>query len=367
MQMESQLNRNGLNETVTGFLGTESPVMMDQCRWENQALASENEVLRKKLSAMELSNRTLNENLLAKQFEIRELQSQLEELRVLYQDSISARREYDKYLDTVGQVYSVACESADSIVMRAEKSARKILEELEVKTKQTRDNSEKTLLLLRKMRERLSDSLPALIKNLQNAYQEAESFYASVESVPESFGNMLSAQQLALADIKNQMEEYHQRSRSIMDGAMCSEGNVSVTESNEKTLSGLRDEDYSKTATATPVSPVPPETPEPLQESEPLTEAVREERPRVEGRSRMTLLEQEKLRRRKEMEALAKLHAEAAAPAAEQTEEQPPAPAAEITRASVPDSQPEPSATADRKRRTNVKDLLDKYKNYQLL
>lgn len=351
----------------------------EQNRLDIGRILRENEQLRRTVSSLESANRTLNENLLANQYEIRRLSAQIEELKTLYQDSVSARREYDRYLDTVGQVYSVACESADSIIKRAEKSARDMLSVLEGKTKRARENAEKTMLMAKSMHNYLADTYPALVENIKRAFQEVDSFMSSVQTVPQSFDNMLAAQTQALLEIQNEMEEYRKRSRSIIEDAE---------------RSGITGNIAPAPVSAQLIQPEP-ETPELSSPYMPPISLQSEYSPSVsakpygrqsqyEPHSRMTLLEQEKIRRQEEMKA-----AQSTAQDTEQYKAQDPkkdsvladdnkpeqAPVPQAAPPAVPDPKQEvnqndvdqPEKQNLRRRRTNVKDLLDKYKNYQLI
>ncbi|MDD2362326.1 MAG: hypothetical protein PHH84_05145 [Oscillospiraceae bacterium] len=72
----------------------DSDSTLEQPNPEGYNIISELRELRNSISALELSNRALNENLLIKQHEIQQLELQIEELRSLYQDFGSAHRDY---------------------------------------------------------------------------------------------------------------------------------------------------------------------------------------------------------------------------------------------------------------------------------
>ena len=350
--MDDYLKKDSFHEpgeSVKSNMSVDLHVLLDQCHWENNHLRSDNEALRNSLSALELSNRTLNENLLAKQFEIRQLELQLEELRMLYQDSVSARREYDRYLDTVGQVYSVACESADSIVKRAEKSAQEILNDLEKKTSLARESAEKSVMTVKTMRDRLAGSLSGLMENIQHAYREVNEFLSLAESVPQSFEDMLLSQNQILKDIQSEMDSYMKRSRQIIAD------------------SERADEDSETAASAAvPDKPKADEyIPSVLSPGLPASE-----QPKTEPEDLLKLMEQERFRSKQETEAWAQIKQEAAAavPSAERepTAQKPePIPVKETDdppKSNPAAPQPEQPAIPQR-RRTNVKDLLEKYRN----
>ena len=351
IQLEYRMNGMNTGSSESDFWG-ETPASSDHSR-ETQDL-NQHDALRKRLTAMELTNRTLNQSLLAKQYEIRQLQSQIEELKRLYNDSISAKREYDKYLDTVGEVYSLACESADSIVQRAEQNARTIIANLEAKISREREEAEKSQMFVREMREGLVHSLSDLIHNLQNAYWEADSFYATLEAAPHSF---YDAQQLALADIKNQSNGYYERSRAIVGGALQSQERRGFSTSGDP----AKIENTAVTIPSPDITQPQYSAPQPEMVAADVAAQSRDDEasdaqsPQSEQRTRMTLLEQEKLRRKQESQALEQEGTEGSTSVAKSENSQTVEPSGE------------PTARDNKKRRTNVKDLLEKYKNYQLI
>lgn len=346
----------------------------DQKQRGNDNFLIENEQLRKTVNSLEITNRTLNENLLANQYEMRQMKAQIEELKTLYKDSITAKQEYDKYLDTVGQVYSVACESADNIVKRAEKSAHEILSVLEAKIKHARENAEKTMVMTRSIHDSFANSIPALIENIKLTFQEVDSFMSSVETVPNSFDNMFEAQNQAFSEIQTEIEEYRRNSRSLIEGAECS-GIKSVSPAPEQPISQAV-----KPARTAILSPTPnmPSAALP-NDYKPSVSTYRtyEKPPHDEPHSRMTLLEQEKMRRRQEELQTKQVTADTDSnhPATMDDKNQEQMSSPDITSIDVPATQPSESQDntiiaakqTNGRRRTNVKDLLDKYKNYQLI
>ena len=74
------------NDSVFNQPYVDSNALPEQSNPENDYLKSELEALRSSISDLELSNLALNKSLLDNQFEIRQLQLQIEELRTLYQD-----------------------------------------------------------------------------------------------------------------------------------------------------------------------------------------------------------------------------------------------------------------------------------------
>lgn len=335
--MENQRNRDKL----TNF----TPVSSDTGQNNGQ-------VLQDKLVALELTNRSLNEQLLLKKLEINRLEAQIEELRFLYNQSLNSRRYYDQYLDTVGEVYAVACECADSIVNRAENKAKEILSRVEEKA---REELDKPLQETEKIRARLTGTISELIENLQNTYNEINLFCSEVETAPQSIEHILDSQQL-ISEIREDVEQYQKRSRAILAQAKQSKNSLPEIAEN------LQQENICRVTDTIPDTMIQSEPKKQAQPDYKPTEKVEETTNRNGTKRRMTLLEQEKLRRKQEIQAQEqKENKKSVAPVKEEVED-----SAGENGSKDHDNRHQNPRSLNKNRRTNVKDLLEKYKNYQL-
>ncbi|HHV51289.1 MAG TPA: hypothetical protein PLG48_01165 [Candidatus Avimonas sp.] len=300
--------------------------------------------LEKKLALLESANRNLKEQLRLKQDEIKNLESKIEELRFLYSQSEKSLGYYDKYFKTVGDVYSVARECADGIVKRAENKASDILSKLEGKVT---EELEKSLQLSKKAHTRLVETLSVLISQLQITYNEINSLNTKIESVPDLIRPVLNSKQDLLDEIKGDVEDYHKRSLEIIAGAQRAEQAINIMDEKagqkgEQDHSDSLGYDGSKSDRI--MEPV-------------IDKDIQAKTQNMSAsRRRMTLLEQEKLRRKMDAESR-KDKIEQPETVEEKTEEKGETmPKSDI----ISDS----GEFIDRKRRASVKDILDKYRNH---
>lgn len=372
--MDAPDKRSSLGE-YRGMVGsalTDLQMQLERNRQEILRFSENNRVLQNNVHTLESANRFLNEELLAKQSEIRRLKVQVEELRLLHEESTAARREYDRYLDTVGQVYMVACESADSIVSRAEKNARKILDERMKESEAVRYDAEKPLRTMQALRDSLSESLGTMMATVQRSFSEMDTWMLSAETASPAFPSpsSLETHRQGIAEIEEDLNSYYQRSRAIIAESEQAREDHSPQESypsspysasldntdespdspslGEADSSAIEAERLRRQQEMEIFSPLQNESTE---EPEKETADGREESllDTTKPRSRMTLVEQEKLRRK-----------EASA--------SPPSPPADaLGEPRIPPSPPTDTGDAPitGRRQKTVKDLLGKYSQWK--
>lgn len=309
---------------------------------ESQNSKSEIDELKKKLALLESANRNLKEQLRLKQDEIKNLESKIEELRFLYRQSEKSLGYYDQYLKTVGDVYSVARECADGIVKRAENKANDILSKLEEKVA---EDLERSLQLSKKVHTRLVETLSVLIGQLQITYNEVNSLSTEIESVPELLQPVLNSKQELLDEIKGDVEDYHKRSLEIIAGAQRAEQAINIVDENIAQKSQVGNPDDLTYYGSKSDRIIEYETNKDIHAGTQNLSA---------RRRRMTLLEQEKLRR--------KMEAESRKNQIEQPEIIEEKPEKKDEAGPKSDIAIDGGALINRKRRTSVKELLDKYR-----
>lgn len=171
---------------------------------------------RESTKELETTCRSLKNEVMSKSTEIRGLESKLEDLQRRYDDSVSAQKEYDRYLQTVGQVYMVACDSAGNIVDQANTSAKQLINSLFDSAENTRMNTETAVSSAKSVREQLANTLPSLINTLNNTFHQIDNFLTMADRVPESYANILDWQKKTLGKIDQEVTDFKHNSQSFI-------------------------------------------------------------------------------------------------------------------------------------------------------
>lgn len=373
---------------------------LEESRMLNLRLQKENADSR--ANAEELGNtcRSLKNEIAAKSNEISRLSSQIEDLKQRYEHNVSVQKEYERYLQTVGQVYMVACDSAGSIVNQADASARQLIGSLSDSAEEARARTETAASSAMEAREKLADTLPALIKTINSTFRQIDDFLDMANRVPESYDGVLDWQKKTLNRMEREVEDFKHTSQTIVPIA---EQSGSVSRFDKKTgIPVSADADFSvqkpflfdtnstvsankrpdlillKDKAPCPSEPLPDEPAELKQAvncSEPpvCSDVEKEPTPKTESvKPHLSLLEQEKMRRRRQQSAGDSIASENNRPEPsprsalefpEDLESEPeisaaqPDQSAEYKEPAVSSS----SAYDSNKRRPNVKELLNKY------
>lgn len=373
---------------------------LEENRVLNSRLQKENADSRENSEKLENTCRSLKNEIAAKSNEIRRLSSQLEDFKQRYEHSVSVQKEYERYLQTVGQIYMVACDSAGNIVNQADTSARQLISSLSDSTEKARAHMETAASAAMEAREKLTDTLPALIKTINGTFRQIDDFLDMANRVPESYSDVLNWQKSTLNRMEREIEDYKRASQTVapmveqpgsvsrfekIDTPVSADTDFSAQKSflfdENSTISANKRPDLIllKDKTPCPSQPLPDE-PAAVElkhavnysEDPVYPDAEIEPTPKTESiKPHLSLLEQEKMRRRQQQSAEDGIASEDERPessfrssfeSSQDPQCEPESSAVEPDQYKEPAaSGPQPNMSNSSKHRPNVKELLNKY------